>query len=186
MLAQCGADFHGSKDRYKRFLQAYDTCSPDVILLAGDLGNVDITLFKSIEIPIFAIYGNMDGNLTRLEKKIEFIDGRTINYKGICMLGIGTKPPEDITGNVDVLLTHVPPHRTKDKTFFGMHIGSKMVRALMEKNHPRFVICGHVHEDAGYDKYGSSYVVNCSVGKRGAYTLIDFTDDTIEMVGYHL
>ena len=72
------------------------------------------------------------------------------------------------------MVSHVPPYRTKDRTFIGTHIGSKWLRAFMEERKPSYIICGHVHEDAGYEKFGERYIVNCSVGKRGMATLIEF------------
>ena len=54
----------------------------------------------------------------------------------------------------------------------------------MEEKKPFYVICGHVHEDAGYEIFGETYVVNCSVGKKGVATLIDFDKKKIEMIGY--
>jgi len=126
----------------------------------------------------------MDGTLSELRDSVEFIDGRIMEHGGIKFMGIGNVFPESVEEKVDVVVSHVPPYRTKDRTFIGTHIGSKWLRAFMEERKPSYIICGHVHEDAGYEKFGESYIVNCSVGKRGMATLIEFEEEKIEMIGY--
>ncbi|MEM2715821.1 MAG: metallophosphoesterase, partial [Candidatus Thermoplasmatota archaeon] len=96
--------------------------------------------------------------------------------------GIGRFFPE--IEEVDIIVSHFPPYKTKDKSFFGAHIGDKKLRKIMEEKKPSYIICGHVHEDAGYDKFGDTIVVNCSIGKAGEYTIIDANKGKIIMVGY--
>ncbi|KAA0001592.1 MAG: hypothetical protein DRN21_00535 [Thermoplasmata archaeon] len=184
MLAQCAADFHGRKDRYNRFIKAYEDRSPDVIFLAGDMGHAEPDIFESIEVPIYAVHGNIDGTLEHLRGKITFIDGKNIEYRGYMILGVGNTYPGRISERIDVILSHIPPFGIMDRAFFGMHIGSKWLREMVAESKPQYVICGHVHEDAGYEYIDDTCVINCSVGKRGTCTFVDFTHGTVEMVGY--
>ncbi|RLF47165.1 MAG: hypothetical protein DRN29_03265 [Thermoplasmata archaeon] len=184
MLLQCAADFHGRRERYRKFLDIYKERKPDLVIIAGDFGNGDEEFFSEIESPIYGVYGNMDGDLSHLKEFVTFVDGEKFVHEGINFLGVGSKYPENVEGKIDIIISHVPPYRTKDRAFFGMHIGSKWLRNLMEEKKPFYVICGHVHEDAGYEIFGETYVVNCSVGKKGVATLIDFDKKKIEMIGY--
>jgi len=183
MLIQCAADFHGRKERYEKFVMAAKEIKPDLIIIAGDFGHVESNIFNEIDAKIYGVHGNMDGDLSYLKDKIEFIDGKKVVYKDITILGTGSSYPEDI-GKIDIIVSHVPPYKTKDKAFFGMHIGSKWLRSLVEEKQPRYVICGHVHEDEGYMKLGNSYIVNCSLGKKGEAVIIDFDTEEIDFIGF--
>ncbi|HEC76686.1 MAG TPA: hypothetical protein ENI33_05465 [Thermoplasmatales archaeon] len=183
MLAQCAADFHGRKERYERFINYFEKVNPDLIIIPGDLGYVNASIFEKIDIPVYAVYGNMNGDLRHLEEKINFIDGREVSYKGINFAGFG-REILNLKEKIDVLISHVPPYKTKDRAFFGMHIGDKMLRKFMEEKKPRYILCGHVHEDAGYQKFGETYVVNCSIGKNGVCTLIDFNKNDIRFINH--
>ncbi len=185
MLLLCSADFHGREDKYEAFIETYKKYEIDLVIIAGDFGYVEANVFNDIDVPILAVYGNMDGDLSHLRGKIDFIDGMLREYKGYKFLGIGEKYPEKIDDiDFDIIVSHIPPYKTKDRAFFGMHIGSKWLRNLMEEKKPKYIICGHVHEDAGYEKFGDTYVVNCSVGKKGIATVIDIEKNEVRMIGY--
>ena len=180
MLIQCAADFHGKTEKYREFIKAYKEIEPDIVIIAGDLGFVEKEVFDEISSPIYAVYGNMDGDLSHLENKIEFIDGKTISFKNIKLHGFIN---EKIEEKVDIIVSHYPPYKARDKTFFGMHIGSKVLAEVIEEIKPKYVICGHVHECYGYEKYNDCYIINCSIGKKGKYTIINY-DKEVKMVGY--
>lgn len=184
MLVQCAADFHGRMDRYNRFIREYEDRTPDAVFLAGDLGHAEAELFEGMKVPIYAVHGNIDGTLKHLRGIITFIDGKHTECGGYGILGVGSAYPERTVERIDAILSHIPPFGIQDRAFFGMHIGSKWLREMVEESQPQYVICGHVHEDAGYDYLNDTCVINCSVGKRGSCTFIDFDTGDVEMVGY--
>ncbi len=184
MLAQCAADFHGRTERYRRFLEVFKKYKPDIVILAGDMGKVDEKFFDEIDVKIYAVHGNMDGTLDEIKERVEFIDGRIVEFEGIKFMGVGNIYPEVKDEKIDVIVSHIPPYRIKDRTFIRTHIGSKWLRSMVEEKKPSYVICGHVHEDAGHEIYGNTHIINCSVGKRGVATLINFDNENIEMIGY--
>ncbi len=184
MLLQCAADFHGKRERYEKFVKVFEERQPDIVIIAGDWGSVEKKLLEKIDVPIYGVYGNMDGSLSYLNDLVRFIDGEIVEHESVVLLGIGSKYPGNVERQIDIIVSHIPPYKTKDRAFFGMHIGNKWLRHLMEEKEPRYIICGHVHEDAGYERYGKSYVVNCSVGKKGTATIIDTESNEIEMIGY--
>jgi hypothetical protein len=66
-----------------------------------------------------------------------------------------------------VLVVHFPPHGTElDQVRFGVHAGSRTLRAWVERHQPRQLFCGHIHECAGKsDTLGATRCIN--VGKAG-------------------
>lgn len=61
----------------------------------------------------------------------------------------------------NILVSHSPPYNTKvDRTFMGLHVGSKAVRKFIEIRKPDVVLCGHIHEARGVDKVNETIVIN--------------------------
>jgi len=82
-------------------------------------------------------------------------------------------------GNVDILVSHLPPYGVLDKVnskfvpkyWKGKHAGSKVVLDYIKKKQPRYVFCGHIHEGKGNAKIGKTEI--CNVGSEGDYILKD-------------
>jgi len=197
MLIQAAADFHGKEGRYRAFFGGLDSHNPDVAVIAGDI-EPDKLFFKLLDdtsIPVIMVHGNMDsislgeeveghGGAISLHEKIYTIGGMVFAGAG------GSNPSPDKFDSIDdgrhvtlketaidILVTHVPPKGIMDRMALGFHIGNEWVREVMENKKPRLVICGHVHEDPGYETVGDTTVVNCSVGRRGRYSLININDE---------
>ncbi len=66
-----------------------------------------------------------------------------------------------------VLVVHFPPKGTRlDAVMFGRHVGSETLRAWVERERPRQLFCGHIHECAGKSEtLGATECLN--VGKAG-------------------
>jgi Icc-related predicted phosphoesterase len=59
-----------------------------------------------------------------------------------------------------VLVTHAPPYGTTLDDL-GYHVGSKSIRAFIEKEQPLIAISGHIHESAGQqDMIKKSLLIN--------------------------
>lgn len=72
---------------------------------------------------------------------------------------IWSKVPKD----VDILITHVPPHNILDKTRFGEHAGSKELAKRLSKDvHPALHIFGHCHESRGTVIRGKTIFCNAA------------------------
>ncbi|MEA2054173.1 MAG: metallophosphoesterase family protein [Candidatus Thermoplasmatota archaeon] len=195
MLIQAAADFHGKESRYGAFLLGLRDNSPDIAVLAGDI-DANPLFFKflgDIDVPTLVIHGNVDG--IDIGKKVEkynafFIHEKMYSTDGINFIGAGGINPmlNDIYSinkkewislkdvKMDVLVTHVPPKGVMDKMGLGLHIGNRWVRNITEEKRPRLIICGHVHENPGYTHFGETTVVNCTIGRRGRYSLIEMND----------
>jgi len=76
------------------------------------------------------------------------------------------------SGRVDILLTHLPPYGVLDRVesgsvppaWVGRHAGSKAVLEYVQKQQPRYVFCGHIHESEGFEKLGRTEVYNLGMG----------------------
>jgi Icc-related predicted phosphoesterase len=81
-------------------------------------------------------------------------------------------------GQVDILLCHQPPLGILDKVsakfaprhWQGKHAGSGAILNYIKKYHPRYVICGHIHESKGKAKIGRTEIYNLGVA---GYKIID-------------
>jgi Icc-related predicted phosphoesterase len=116
--------------------------------------------------------------------------GQTIDVAGYKVAGLGYSNPtpfdtpgeyseEELASRLEkfsglsplILICHAPPKNTKlDRADEGQHFGSQAVRDFIDRHHPRFFFCGHIHEAAGQqDILGPTRA--CNVGKRG--TMLD-------------
>ena len=185
------ADIHGTQYRLNLVLKNIQRYCPDLVVVCGDItqygpAEVAKNFLNQIPTETLAVIGNIDPpdvNRGIDESKAANINMKRLEKKGISFVGISAideenverffSENEEILDENCVLVTHAPPHNTKDKIFIGMHGGSKELRNTVNKYKPRLVLSGHVHEDPGYAKFEETVVVNCSMGKRGSGALIE-------------
>jgi Icc-related predicted phosphoesterase len=78
---------------------------------------------------------------------------------------------------VRILCPHAPPHGTAcDRLRSGEHVGSPALRALVEREQPDAVLCGHIHESRALDRLGAAVVANPGPVTAGHYALVDVGD----------
>lgn len=78
-----------------------------------------------------------------------------------------------------VLIMHNPPKEVKcDALPNGIHVGSEMLRAYIEKRTPFLVVTGHIHEAAGIDEIGKSTVINPGSLAEGKYGWVEASSDS--------
>ncbi len=81
-----------------------------------------------------------------------------------------------------ILVCHTPPHDTTvDKLGTGQHVGSRAVRAFIERVQPDICITGHIHEARGMDQIGATRVYNPGMLGGGGYLRLDLTDAGVEV-----
>jgi len=82
-----------------------------------------------------------------------------------------------------VVLTHQPPRDTRDLIHGGERGGSAGLRRFVEEAVPDLLLCGHIHEDRGEGKIGSTRVVNVGELRRGYAAVIDLEGEiTVEWI----
>ena len=73
----------------------------------------------------------------------------------------------------------MPRHtgRSCDRLGTGEHVGSTALRALIEREQPDLVLCGHIHESRAIDEIGATTVVNPGPVASGHYALVEVDED---------
>ncbi len=65
--------------------------------------------------------------------------------------------------NLDILISHGPPHGILDKNDSGIHCGSQSLRKQMFMKDPKIIVCGHIHECGGKEvDLVMTKIINCS------------------------
>jgi hypothetical protein len=170
------ADLHGVPGRTARVRDLVREHSPDVLVLAGDVtewGEEAKTLDRlAVLIRVLAVPGNMDGRglVAELTRRKWLLDG-SVTVAGVSFGSARARHP------CDVLVSHAPPHGTLDALPGGEHLGSLQVLELIERLHPRVLLCGQVHECPGVVQLGPTLVVNCSTGAdRASGAVVELTE----------
>ncbi|ALM74808.1 YfcE family phosphodiesterase [Thermococcus barophilus] len=198
-------DIHGNENKVKWLVEKIKDEKFDVLLIAGDIthfkgrNSAEKSLKYLLELkkPVYAVMGNCDGRdvLDLLEELGTNLHDKRIEINGIGIVGFGGSniTPfstiwefhddeiwESLNKNYrdgDILLMHVPPYKTKvDRTFTGLHVGSKALRKFIEERQPPLVICGHIHEARGIDEIRRTLIVNPGPLFRGHYAVIDINE----------
>ena len=74
-----------------------------------------------------------------------------------------------------ILISHNPPVGEKIDSFDGEHhAGSQKFTDFIKENKPLAVVCGHIHEGVGIEKFGDTVVINPgSLGEAGTYVWLE-------------
>lgn len=146
-------------------------------------------IFKSLSIfgiPVLFVPGNHDlpnisGN--KMCHSVDILSGfKPFNFNGINFIGIGGSPTtpgsfsyewteeeairklseNDIFSSNDIWILHSPPFGTKIDQGGpgGGHLGSTVMRELIEQHQPRLCLCGHIHEGMGVVNIRNSIIIN--------------------------
>ena len=110
-----------------------------------------------------------------------YLEDRSVVIQGIKIFGSPMTPPNPgrpgafnvargfadqqhwakVPADVDLLVTHGPPHGILDTTFTGMHVGSEaLLKEVVSRIRPRLHVFGHIHEAYGATRVGGTVFVN--------------------------
>ena len=205
-------DIHGRVDKMKPYFDKI--AEADVVILAGDLTNGDLSSAKQVldtlshhNPRILTIPGNMDTNDivdyteelgTNIHKKHRIIDG-------IAFVGVGGALPfagsyiysddelaaimkQAIVGLPDVpqvLVCHQPPLNTlNDRLYDGRQVGSQAVRNYIEAHQPLICFTGHIHEAVGIDTIGETQICNPGAVWKG-YAYAEIIGGAVKVLEIH-
>ena len=78
-----------------------------------------------------------------------------------------------------ILISHNPPVGETIDSFDGEHhAGSQKFTDFIKENKPLAVVCCHIHEGAGIEKFGDTVVINPgSLGEAGSYVWLEVEKD---------
>lgn len=183
------SDIHGRTNYDQKIVNALSSVdliiiAGDITDFGGkNEASLIINEIKTINQNILAVPGNCDRPdvIKLLKSEGVNLHGEIREFKDILFFGVGGSgitpfhtPQEYSDAEFEEILTrykkidsfnifvsHAPPLNTKvDKTFMGMHVGSKEVRKFIEKQQPHICVCGHIHEARNIDQIGKTLVVN--------------------------
>ncbi len=165
-----------------------------------------VEAFSEINENIVAVSGNCDHKdvVNYLEDKGINIEEKNILFNGFNIIGLGgslftpfNTPNEynedyyqDIlekigtlkSANPTIIVSHQPPFNTiLDKMMAVMHVGSKSLRKVIEKDEPLICVCGHIHESTGIDKIGKTQIVNPGPWRDKKYASIEINDKSVDI-----
>ncbi len=198
------ADIHGKADKIKKIKTVINQEKPDIIVIAGDITNYLFPLktlnqLKDIPIPILCVRGNSD--LKHLErhlqnhKNIVLLNHVPVPYKKYSFLGLsGTIPLPFLSKigfqekkcldslkammtNKTILVVHPPPRGVCDKVGNKFSAGSFCLKSFIEMHSPLMVLCGHIHEQTGYQRLKNTLVINCAMNKKYSGVIIDYANN---------
>lgn len=162
----------------------------DLVLLGGDISHFGgpVQVAKVVEAirqrgpEVLAVAGNcdapeVDGFLAELKIGL---DRSRVEINGVCFSGLSAGLPfggcphertevefekacEQLPKESSVphiLVSHQPPFNTACDKTGGRHVGSRAIRAYVERARPELVLSGHIHESIGVDRIGAAVVAN--------------------------
>lgn len=194
------ADIHGKPRRFDRIRENIATYAPDLLVAAGDITKYfspdpAIAALDQLPVPVLALRGNSDrkrvDHLIQASANIGSLHLQRHEKNGIGLVGIGGTIPVPfrtrvafretaliqqlvgMTQNADVLVAHPPPYGFLDLVAGRVHAGWNRLTDLMTQLKPGLIICGHIHESAGFALTGRTMVVNCAMGSGRGGAIID-------------
>lgn len=162
-----------------------------------DIANLVLEELNVLNVPVLAVPGNQDKSiLSLLEERGTSLHGVGRDVNGVGFYGFGgAKTPfgtplepeeEELDAGlrkaydsikrkkIKVQVTHAPPHNTKlDIITSGAHVGSRVVRRIIEELSPNAAICAHIHEARGVDFIGNTKIVNAGRFPEGYCGVVD-------------
>ncbi len=77
-----------------------------------------------------------------------------------------------------VMVCHTPPYGTAtDVIGGGVHVGSRAVRAFIERTQPAVCLTGHIHEARAVDRIGQTTVVNPGALSGGGFVKVTLSSE---------
>jgi Icc-related predicted phosphoesterase len=158
-----------------------------------------LELWRPLAPTLLAVAGNCDSpaiDALLVEEGVS-LDGRGEVVDGVGFAGVSASPPtpldtphelpdEDIGRRgaaglaqvagctVRIFCPHAPPYDTAcDRIRSGAHVGSPALRALVEREQPDLVLCGHIHEARALDELGATRIVNPGPVAAGHHALVE-------------
>jgi len=148
---------------------------------------------------------SIDAGLVRLRNFIRVLPGKVYTHRGMRIAGLpGNYAPTDYDRprrllvhqrhftrsefesvlrlkGIDVLITHESPKGVADFDWRTgtRHLGVQPIRDLLDAVRPRFMICGHIHNQQ-IAEYQGTIVINGGYGVDGEYAVLNLSTGAVE------
>ncbi len=197
LVAFCG-DLHNLEpaDRAWPVAEALADLGPPVLIVPGNMdpkeivpdlwkrAGLDMIHRRSRRIGDFGFIG-LGGMVLREERRL--LDPKRYFNSEEDVYGSLARLYGEISGaGKKVVLTHQPPRDSRDRIYSGQRTGSVGFRRFVEDFQPDLLLCGHIHEDRGEAKIGSTVVLNVGEMRRGYAVIVDLDlegDIEVEWIG---
>ncbi len=113
------------------------------------------------------------GDITEDERETELVN-RFPEWELAYHLQVLQQLPQD-----PILLTHYPPLAETVDLEGGEHVGSPLLRELIEQHRPAYVFCGHAHGSQGVESVGRTVVINPGSLREGNYAILNTRKETV-------
>ena len=197
------SDIHGRRERILKIQENVSKHQPDVLVVAGDIASYRghrfvLSRLNELGMPVLAVRGNSDWpSVDRVLASLQRTQSLHLQeavLKGVRFTGVSGTIPVPFRTRLrwiekpvlermlsfvkahSILVTHPPPWGTLDEVLGRFHAGCMGLRAIVLKQQPRMLICGHIHERPGTARLGKTLVVNCNMGRTSAGAMIDLDE----------
>ncbi|MDR3639848.1 MAG: metallophosphoesterase family protein [Humidesulfovibrio sp.] len=89
-------------------------------------------------------------------------------------------------GRILAVIHNAPYGTNLDHLTNGMNVGSKAVRAFLDKAQPEICVCGHIHEGLGETRLGRCHVLNPGLLNDGGFVRVDMENGALTAVLGHI
>ncbi len=177
MLVLVASDVHSDVGAARLLVRSAELHNADLLVVTGDACSPavikEIASYRS-----FYVSGNMDDSsvIKEARRRGILLDGRVAQVKEFTFVGMSVSEelPNARVEERWVLLTHYPPKDSDaDVAYSGRHVGSYVVRKVIEDMRPVACFCGHIHESPTISKLGETLIVNPGPAYRRRAVLVD-------------
>lgn len=161
----------------RRVIEAVAAINPVIYAQIGNMDKPEVTDFLQEQ------GCNIHRSVKNLTSDVAILG---VGTSGITPFNTPSETPDETLGtwldeayakvlsyDATVVVVHDPPFNTTcDDLGNGIHVGSKAVRAFIEKTQPQLVLCGHIHEARSVDTIGKTTVINTGLLSAGGYAKI--------------
>ncbi len=194
LIAFCG-DLHNgsSKERARPAAMALACLGPPVLIVPGNMDHRDVIpeLWRGAGLIMldkssfrFKEHGflGLGGMIARDPRRLG--DPNRYYHRDEEVYSLLEKAYQEVLdARRKIVIVHQPPHGARDLLYNGERSGSTELRRFIEDYQPDLVLCGHIHEDRGDCRIGSTLVVNVGELRRGFGAVVDLDDKiTVEWI----
>jgi len=188
IIAFCG-DLHNgsSKDRARPAAMALASLGTQVLIVPGNMDHRDVVpqLWREAGFVLlhqssfrYKEYGflGLGGMIARDPRRLE--DPNRYYHRDEEVYTLLEKAYQEISdARRKIIVVHQPPRGAQDLLYNGERSGSSELRRFIEDYQPDLVLCGHIHEDRGECRIGSTLVVNVGELRRGFGAVVTLNDE---------
>jgi len=170
----------GSPDAVDQAIESFRPLAPTLLAVAGNMDS------PAIDARLVALGVSLDGHGVVLGD----VGLHGVSASGPTPLNTPHELPDECLGvraeaghrqvagsRIRIFCPHSPPYSTAcDRLRSGVPVGSRSLRAFIEREQPDLVLCGHIHESSGEDVIGRSRIVNPGPAFARHYAVVDVGD----------